>query len=57
MSSQTYPGTPGGGSIVNKAAAATFIPEIWSDEVIAAYQRNLKMSPLVRKMSMSGKKR
>ena len=56
MSSQTYPGTPGGGSIVNKAAAATFIPEIWSDEVIAAYQRNLKMSPLVRKMSMSGKK-
>ena len=56
MATQTYPGTVGGGSIVNKTAAATFIPEIWSDEVIAAYQKNLKMSPLVKKMSMSGKK-
>ena len=56
MSSQTYPGTPGGGSIVNKAAAATFIPEIWSDEVIAAYQKNLKMAPLVKKLPMTGKK-
>ena len=56
MATQTYPGTVGGGSIVNKTAAATFIPEIWSDEVIAAYQKNLKMSPLVKKMSMTGKK-
>mgnify|MGYP001054426755 FL=1 len=56
MATQTYPGTVGGGSIVNKTAAATFIPEIWSDEVIAAYQKNLKMSPLVKKISMSGKK-
>jgi len=56
MATQTYPGTVGGGSIVNKTAAATFIPEIWSDEVIAAYQKNLKMSPLVRKMAMTGKK-
>jgi N4-gp56 family major capsid protein len=56
MASQTYPGTVGGGSIVNKTAANTFIPEIWSDEVIAAYQKNLKMSPLVKKMSMTGKK-
>jgi N4-gp56 family major capsid protein len=56
MATQTYPGTVGGGSIVNKTAAATFIPEIWSDEIIAAYQKNLKMSPLVKKMSMSGKK-
>jgi len=30
--------------------------EIWSDEVIAAYQKNLKMSPLVKKISMTGKK-
>ncbi len=56
MATQTYPGTVGGGSIVNKTAAATFIPEIWSDEVIAAYQKNLKMSPLVKRMSMTGKK-
>jgi hypothetical protein len=47
---------PTAGSIVGKTEAATFIPEIWSDEVIAAYQKNLKMSPLVKKMSMTGKK-
>src|SRR5210317_672514 len=43
-------------AIVDKTAAGTFIPEIWSDEVIAAYQKNLKMSPLVKKISMTGKK-
>ena len=56
MAEQPYPGTVGGGSIVNKTAADTFIPEIWSDEVIAAYQKNLKMAPLVKRMSMTGKK-
>jgi len=56
MATQTYPGTVGGGSIVNKTAAATFIPEIWSDEIIAAYQKNLKMAPLVKKLPMTGKK-
>ena len=56
MAIQAYPGTVGGGSIVNKAAADTFIPEIWSDEIIAAYQKNLKMAPLVKKLAMSGKK-
>ena len=43
-------------AVVDKTAAGTFIPEIWSDEVIAAYQKNLKMAPLVKRMSMSGKK-
>jgi N4-gp56 family major capsid protein len=43
-------------AVVDKTAAGTFIPEIWSDEVIAAYQKNLKMAPLVKKMSMAGKK-
>ena len=33
-----------------------FIPEIWSDEIIASYQKSLKMAPLVKKMSMTGKK-
>ena len=56
MAIETYPGTVGGGSIVNKTAADTFIPEIWSDEIIAAYQKNLKMAPLVKKLAMSGKK-
>jgi N4-gp56 family major capsid protein len=41
---------------VNNTRAAVFIPEIWSDEVIAAYKQNLVMSPLVTKMSFKGKK-
>jgi N4-gp56 family major capsid protein len=47
---------PGANGFVDKTAAGTFIPEIWSDEVIAEYQKNLKMSPLVKKISMTGKK-
>jgi len=43
-------------AVVDKTAAATFIPEIWSDEVIAAYQKNLKMAPLVKRLAMTGKK-
>ena len=43
-------------SFVDKTAAGTFIPEIWSDEVIAAYKKSLKMAPLVKKMTMKGKK-
>ena len=47
---------PTGSSFVAKTEAATFIPEIWSDEIIAAYQKNLKMAPLVKRLSMTGKK-
>jgi N4-gp56 family major capsid protein len=43
-------------AVVDKTAAGTFIPEIWSDEIIAAYQKNLKMAPLVKRIQMSGKK-
>jgi N4-gp56 family major capsid protein len=43
-------------AVVDKTAADKFIPEIWSDEIIAAYQKNLKMAPLVKKMTMKGKK-
>lgn len=50
----TYPG--GSTSVVTKANAGTFIPEIWSDEVIAAYKKNLVLANLVRKMSFKGKK-
>jgi len=38
------------------ASADAFIPEIWSDEIIAAYQKNLKMAPLVKRLPMAGKK-
>ena len=43
-------------AVVDKTAANTFIPEIWSDEIIAAYQKNLKMAPLVKRIQMAGKK-
>lgn len=33
-----------------------FVPEIWSDEVIAAYKKNLVAAQLVRKLSHAGKK-
>jgi hypothetical protein len=35
---------------------ANFIPELWSDEVIAAYKSNLVMAQLVRKLNHRGKK-
>jgi N4-gp56 family major capsid protein len=41
---------------VTNTTAATFIPEIWSDEIIAAYEKHLVVKPLVRAMSMVGKK-
>jgi N4-gp56 family major capsid protein len=53
MATATYPGAAGNTA---KTEAATFIPEIWSDEIIAAYQKNLKMAPLVKKLAMNGKK-
>ena len=53
MATSTYPAT---GGIVDNTSAAVFIPEIWSDEVIAAYEKNLVLANLVKKMSMQGKK-
>ena len=53
MATSTYPAT---GGFVDNTSAATFIPEIWSDEVIAAYEKNLVLANLVKKMSMQGKK-
>ena len=53
MATATYPGAAGNTAVTE---AATFIPEIWSDEIVAAYQKNLKMAPLVKKIAMNGKK-
>jgi len=53
MTDSTYPAM---GGAVDNTSAATFIPEIWSDEVVAAYQKNLVLANLVKKMSMTGKK-
>ena len=53
MTTSVYPNM--GGAVTN-TSAAKFIPEIWSDEVIAAYKSNLIMANAVKKMSMTGKK-
>ena len=47
---------PSMGGAVNNTTAATFIPEIWSDEVRAQYEKSLVLANLVKKMGMSGKK-
>ena len=41
---------------VTTTTAATFIPEVWSDEIIAAYKKNLVLANLIKKMSFKGKK-
>jgi len=41
---------------VTVTTAATFIPEIWSDEIAAAYKKSLVAANLVKKMSFKGKK-
>jgi len=40
----------------NTANGGVFIPELWSDEIIAAYKQNLVLANLVNKMPMTGKK-
>lgn len=41
---------------VTTTTAATFIPEIWSDEIVAAYKKNLVLANVVMKMNFRGKK-
>lgn len=53
MADVAYPGATG---MVGVTEAANFIPELWSDEVIAAYKKSLKLAPLVKRLPMTGKK-
>lgn len=53
MPSSQFPQT---GGQMNNTTQAVFIPEIWSDEIIAAYKRTLVLANLVSKMPMTGKK-
>ena len=41
---------------VTKTTADKFIPEVWSDEIVAAYKQNLVAANLFSKMSFKGKK-
>ena len=53
MATSVYPAT---GGFVDNTSQAAFIPEIWSDEIIVAYEKSLVLANLVKKMSMVGKK-
>lgn len=53
MATSTYPTMTGA---VGLSDVGTFVPEIWSDEVRAAYEKNLVLANLVKKLSMKGKK-
>jgi N4-gp56 family major capsid protein len=39
-----------------KTTGDKFIPEIWSDEVVATYKKNLVLANLIKKLSFKGKK-
>ena len=41
---------------VTVTTADKFIPDIWSDEIIAAYKKNLVLANIVMKMNFKGKK-
>lgn len=41
---------------VTASSAGQFVPEIWSDEIIASYKKNLVLANLVMKMNFRGKK-
>lgn len=53
MTDSTYPAT---GGFTDNTTQAVFIPELWSDEIRAAYEKKLVMAGLVKKLSMTGKK-
>lgn len=55
MATIAYPGSGGNGP-VTKTRADKFVPEIWSDEIIAAYEKKLVTANLVDQMPMTGKK-
>ena len=47
----------GTGHLSNGAGSiAEFIPELWSDDIIAAYKQNLVLANLVSKINHKGKK-
>ena len=43
-------------NFVSNSNVSNFIPELWSDEVLAAYKANLVMPQLVTKMPFNGRK-
>ena len=53
MTTVAYPGATGQVGVTD---AANFIPELWSDEIVATYKSNLVMPQLVVTLNHVGKK-
>ena len=53
MTTSVYPAQ---GGTVDNTSAATFIPELWSDEIKVAYEMNLVAAPLVKQINHVGQK-
>ena len=53
MATSVYPAQ---GGVSNVTTLASFIPEIWSDQIKAAYEARIVMAGLVKQMPMTGKK-
>jgi hypothetical protein len=53
MATSVYPAT---GGFSDTTTQANFIPELWSDEIRAAYEKRLVMAGLVKRLPMVGKK-
>ena len=46
----------GNSNNVTVTTAATFIPEVWSDEIVATYKKSLVAANLIKRMNFKGKK-
>lgn len=53
MATSTFPTMTGA---VGISDVGTFVPELWSDEIRASYEKNLVLARLVKRLSMKGKK-
>ena len=47
---------PNNAVVKSAVDTAGFVPEVWSDEIIAAYKKNLVAANLIKKMNFKGKK-
>lgn len=59
MAESTFPTQTANYALAEAKGSTTngaFVPKMWADEIIANYQQSLRLSPLVRKMSVKGKK-
>lgn len=62
MATSSYPTISGGVGLTSAGGGTTsaprgdFIPQLWSDEILATYKQNLVVGQLVSKMNHNGKK-